>query len=284
MLWLPARGIMQTVVCIFALTAERVLCSLFFIYTPYSGIFSIYSSSWTGQHASKYSVPASGDNSTILSKHPTAVSLASAGEYTTPTTALVLMLNSLTVDLPQAAKDRVFISSGLPTVPKQLQEKIQHWEYVNLAELMPTPSTYDEFASPPAKFTLFPGCEIQRPRRRQIESIIDWVKAFTVYSAALLQKQRNELLACQLTIIKAPQQYDRLQWRAYYTHLHIAAAASNNKTWSKLDTDLYTHGVGETSDHLFHMRQHTAHAVELPKYGSQTGAGKTPHQLSRIRK
>ena len=186
---------MQTVVYVYLCIGSRksaVLPALY-IYIPYSGIFSA-------------SAPS-------LASIPTAVSLASAGEYTTPTTALALMLNSLTGDLPQAAKDMVFISSGLPTVPKQLLEKIQHWEYVDPAELLPAPSTYDECANPPVKFTLFPGCEILRPRRRQIESIIDWVKAFTVCSAALLQKhpdQRNELLAYQLTIIRAAQQYDGL--------------------------------------------------------------------------
>lgn len=104
---------------------------------------------------------------------------------------------------------------------------------MDLAELLPAPTAYDEIMNPPAKFTLFPGCEILRPKRRQIESIIEWVKAFTVYSAALLQKfpeQRNELLAYQLTIIKASQQYDGLQWRAYDTHFHVSAAATNNKT------------------------------------------------------
>jgi hypothetical protein len=60
----------------------------------------------------------------------------------------------------------------------------------------------------PARFTLFPGCEFIRPKRRQIETIMELVKAFTVYTAVLLQKhpaQVNELLAYQLTIIKASQ-------------------------------------------------------------------------------
>ena len=169
--------------------------------------------------------------------------LASTGECSTPTTALALMLNSLTGNIPHAAKDRVFISSGLPTVPKQLLEKIQRWEYIDLVELLPAPTVYDEMVNAPAKFTFFPGCEILRPKRRQIESIVDWVKAFTVYCAALLQKhpeQRNELLAYQLTIIKASQQYDGLQWRAYDTHFRVSAAATGSKSWSKLDTDLYT--------------------------------------------
>ena len=44
------------------------------------------------------------------------------------------------------------------------------------------------------------------------------MKSYTVYIAALLRKfpeQASELLAYQLTIVKAAQQYDGLQWRAY---------------------------------------------------------------------
>ena len=122
-------------------------------------------------------------------------------------------------------------------------EKIQRWEFIDLVELLPAPTLHDELTNPPAKFALFPGCELVRPKRRQIESILEWVKAFTVYMAALLQKypaQTNELLAYQLTIIKAAQQYDGLQWRAYDTHFRVSAAATGNKVWSKLDTDLYT--------------------------------------------
>jgi len=48
------------------------------------------------------------------------------------------------------------------------------------------------------------------------------------------------LLAYQLTIIKASQQYDGLYWRAYDTHYRVNAAATGNCTWSRLDTDLYT--------------------------------------------
>jgi hypothetical protein len=84
-----------------------------------------------------------------------------------------------------------------------------------------------------------------------METIIEWVKAFTVYTAVLLQKhpaQVNELLAYQLTIIKSSQQYDGLQWQAYNTRF---TAATGNQSWSELDTDLYTRflPVGPSQSH-----------------------------------
>ena len=127
-----------------------------------------------------------------------------------------------------------------------------------------------------------PGCEILRPKRRQIESIVDWVKAFTVYCAALLQKhpeQRNELLAYQLTIIKASQQYDGLQWRAYDAHFQVSAAATSNKSWSKLDTDLYTQfftGRAKLMSTCLSCdsTQHTH--LHCPKQGRKRELGKLP--------
>ena len=64
-----------------------------------------------------------------------------------------------------------------------------------------------------------------------------------MYMAALVSAHPSatlELLAYMLTIIKASQQYDSLYWRSYDTNYRITAAASGNRSWSRLDTDLYT--------------------------------------------
>ena len=182
----------------------------------------------------------------------TPMAAAPSDSSSTPSSALSVsdalnaMLSSLAASssLPTQG-DRVPLGAGLPAIPRQLMDKIQRWEYIELADLLPASSTYDALANSnsPARFMLFPGCEIVRPKKRQILSILDWVQAFTVYSAAMARKYPEavlELLAYQLTIIKASQQYDGLHWTAYDTHFRIHAAASNNRQWSKLDTDLYT--------------------------------------------
>ena len=145
-----------------------------------------------------------------------------------------------------ANSSRFLIGPGLPTLPKALLEKIQRWEYVDMTELLPT-SSADDSTLPangtPARFSLFPGCEIIRPKKRQIHSIAQWVQGFAVYMAAIVVRHPSavlELLAYMLTIIKASQQYDGMYWRAYDTHYRISAAATGNKNWSRLDTDLYT--------------------------------------------
>lgn len=210
-------------------------------------------------------LPAAAAN-TPLGGMPTSLpNLPIASSYQTPTTtsvaggssncntvgsapsldpALAWLLQSMaagTSRLPTAS-ERVLIGQGIPTIPKQLLHKIRNWEYIDLAELLPAASTPPTDVAP-ARFSLFPGCEVVRQKKRQITSIADWVQAFAVYMAAIVSEHPSatlELLAYMLTIIKASQQYDGLYWRSYDTNYRITAAASGNRQWSKLDTDLYT--------------------------------------------
>ena len=71
---------------------------------------------------------------------------------------------------PQAAagsSERVLIGNGLPTVPKKLLQKIRNWEYVELAELLPTANPSASSGLPSARFQLLPGLDVVRQRKRQ---------------------------------------------------------------------------------------------------------------------
>ena len=92
--------------------------------------------------------------------------------------------------------DRVSIGHGLPKVPKSLLERIQWWEFIDLAELVPPQSVHDQMIDTQARFTLF---ELIRLKRKQT--------TYTVYVAVLLKKfpeQRSELLPYLLAIIRWP--------------------------------------------------------------------------------
>ena len=74
-------------------------------------------------------------------------------------------------------------------------------------------------------------------------NVVDWLKCFSIYIAAMAQKYPEvmlPMLAYQLVIVKASQQYDGFYWRVYDTHYWVNAAATGNKNWAQLDTDLYT--------------------------------------------
>ena len=180
------------------------------------------------------------------------VSLANDGiipNTTCPPTDSVLtwVLQSLLPRTSTAGSgERVLLGNGIPCLPKKLVSKIRAWEFVDLAELLPTANASESATSsgiPSARFSLFPGCEVVSHRRRRISNIVDWCQAFVIYMAALVSEHPSaalELIAYMLTIIKASQQYDGLCWRAYDTNYRLAAAASGNRTWSRLDTDLFT--------------------------------------------
>ena len=173
-----------------------------------------------------------------------AASTASVVGGADPTDSWVALLGALSGNPARsAARDRIFIGQGLPTVPKTLVDKIQRWEFVDLAELLPATSAHDTATETAARFALFPGYELTRARKRQINTITEWVQAFSVLAAIILQRfpaYTAQMMAYQLTILKAAQQYDGLQWREYDTHFRVAAAATGKRDWSHLDTDLYT--------------------------------------------
>ena len=153
---------------------------------------------------------------------------------------------------------------------------------MDLADLLPAQSLHEQMTNSRARFTLFPGCELVRSKHRQIESITEWVKAFTVFTAVIATKEPAlvcELLAYQLTIIKAAQSYDGLQWRAYVTHFPVAAAAIGNRSCFKLYVDLYTRFFTGRARmvvccSLCDSSQHTA--VNCPSVAARRKEGVTP--------
>ena len=168
------------------------------------------------------------------------------------------VLRSLLPKAASGSSDRVLVGSGLPSIPKKLLAKIRNWEFV---ELLPTSSPTEATTSsgvPAARFSLFPGCEIVSHKKKQISDIADWMQAFAVYTAALVSEHPSatlEMLAYMVTIIKASQQYDGLYWRAYDTNYRLTAAASGNRHWSRLDTDLFTRFFTGWA-RLIYLRQH----------------------------
>ena len=114
-------------------------------------------------------------------------------------------------------------------------------------------------------------------------------EAFTVYTAAIVQKhpaEVNELLAYQLTIIKAAQQYDGLQWRAYDTHFRISAAATGNRQWSRLDTDLYTRFFNGRAKLVSacSLCESTQHTIARGKSVREREINCNPHRVRQLRR
>ena len=131
--------------------------------------------------------------------------------------------------------EKVLIAQGLPAIPKKLLQKMHNWEFIELGQLLPQSSSHDAAAGDTQRFALFPGFELVRANKKVITNVVDWVKCFSIYIAAMAQKYPEvtlPMLAYQLVIIKASQQYDGFYWRVYDTHYRVNAAATGNKNWS----------------------------------------------------
>ena len=88
---------------------------------------------------------------------------------------------------PAVATERVLVASGIPTIPKNLLLQIRRGEYVDFADLLPAFNAADHSSAlggQVARFSLPPGYEVVRRRRRNISNITDWMQAFLVYSGS----------------------------------------------------------------------------------------------------
>ena len=140
---------------------------------------------------------------------------------------------------------RVLIGPGLPTIPKRLHDRMLRWKYIDMAELLPANSTHDA-SLPDAdahRFAFFLGCEVIHHKRRQVENILEWVRCFPTYMATMTRQYPEStggMIAQLQLVVKTSHQYDGKYWRSYDTHFRVTAAATGNRDWSRMDTDLYT--------------------------------------------
>jgi hypothetical protein len=109
------------------------------------------------------------------------------------------------------ATERVLVANG---IPKNLLLLIRRWEYVDFADILSAVNAADQSSALGghiARFSLLPGYEVVRRRRRNICTISDWMQAFIVYAAAVVSTDPSmalELLAYALTVIRASQHFD----------------------------------------------------------------------------
>ena len=156
--------------------------------------------------------------------------------------------------------DRVSIGHSLPTVPSGGNSSI--WR----SSCLPSPSTIRR--STPRRGS--PCLMVICPKRKQ--SITERTKAYTVYIAPKIHGASQR--SYQLTIIKAAQQYDGLQWRAYDTDFRVA---TGNRELSKVDVDLYTRRWHVATCVIAHsIWQQTARSRKENCYHNRAGWGGAP--------
>ena len=79
------------------------------------------------------------------------------------------------------------LAEGIPPIPTKLLERIQKWEFVDLASLLSGDQAPDEVMAmaPGGQLLLVSHSDRQPRKKKSISDIHSWVQAFTIYAAAL---------------------------------------------------------------------------------------------------
>ena len=128
------------------------------------------------------------------------------------------------------------IGNGLPPVPKKLVARIQAGEYIDMAELLP-----DRLGISAGAITK-DDKQNNKPKRRQVTNILEWIQCFGIYMAVLTLKHPDriqDLLGYQALIVEACMEYNCEAWLGYDRRFRQNAAASVSTVWAKIDATLW---------------------------------------------
>ena len=128
----------------------------------------------------------------------------------------------------------VCIGEALPPVPERLVSRIQKWEFIDMAELLPEALV--------SARTVNQSTAALVHRKRPVTDILTWVQCFGVYVGILAKQFPDsvpELMSYMITIIKASRNYEGLAWVNYDTLYRRRAAATNCRSWSQINPSLF---------------------------------------------
>ena len=130
----------------------------------------------------------------------------------------------------------VYIGESLPPVPTKLASKILHWEYVEMAEMLPecwsgAKLEEEDTKRPP-------------PRRpQQVTDIFTWIHCYTSYVSVLASRYQGvvpQLMAYLVTITRVSQDFSGLARVRYDAAFRRQAAITGNRKWSQINPSLYS--------------------------------------------
>ena len=141
---------------------------------------------------------------------------------------------------PVVGKDFV-IGPGYSPIPHKLANKITSGQFVELADLLPDNLKVNESETQ----TFLEGKLMVAPARKrtvEIQDILTWVEAFTIYCLVLCASQpsgRADLSHYKLLVIQTAKKFPGKAWQQYDTAFRKDAAATGLRDWSKMNPDLY---------------------------------------------
>jgi len=124
------------------------------------------------------------------------------------------------------------LGDGLAPVPSKLVEKIQHREFIDMANLLHD-NLEVQRRSVDQETT-----QSTRNKKREIPDLLSWVSCFSAYTAVLEHpKMSKQLWAYQTVIVREARRCGGNGWSAYDTYFRQQVAGPAD--WSCLNTSLY---------------------------------------------
>ena len=109
-----------------------------------------------------------------------------------------------------------------------------------MAELLPKFWSLPSATKPEGQPSAQPSLSRQS---RKVTDLASWVQCFATYVgvlAGLIPEAVSELMAYLIQIIRVSQDFGGLAWVNYDLAFHRQAAATGNKSWSKINPSLYS--------------------------------------------
>ena len=128
----------------------------------------------------------------------------------------------------------VYVGAGNSPVSSKLADRIRHWEFIDMADLLPEVRLSDREGEPEKLLQRRPRC---------VTDIWSWLHCFGTYVSVLgpaYPQAIPELMAYMSLIIRCNQDYEGLAWVRYDMSFRRQAAASGNRNWSEVNSTLYS--------------------------------------------
>lgn len=138
------------------------------------------------------------------------------------------------------------LASSFPPIPCKLALKIQSLQFVEMRELLPDNLTIaeDALSRPPD----------QRPKQREVSSILSWVSAFATYIAVTAEAHPDrvkDMLAYLRIIVKEAARSNNKGWLNYDRIFRQNAVSDPTLSWARLDSSLHSsYCIGGPSEAL----------------------------------
>jgi len=114
------------------------------------------------------------------------------------------------------------VAEGIPPIPSKLIERIQRWEFIDLASLLSSDQPSDDVMTmAPSGQVLLVASDRQPRRKRIISDAHSWAQAFSIYAAALSKANSTSkeetvgLFAHMATVLRLAKDLGGSQWIQY---------------------------------------------------------------------